>query len=201
MSEPNARFLIRGQPTSHPLHPTPRRSFRLRRNNAPSPWGGPGWGLLAMQEPKSQWPIRGRPTPHVPLPTSRINNPPPACGHFPRGGGLLLSETKLFEHWAAIFFSPSPRGGPGWGLLVMQEPKSQSPMHGQPTSHVPPYVPNKQPPSGGYAAISPKGEVLELVIRQKRRAHYALSSPFQLAQVYDLLGWNDGTDRGDEVDS
>jgi len=52
--------------------------------------------------------------------------------------------------------------------------------------------PAKQPPpSGGYAAISPKGEALELVIKQKRSSHYASSSGFQLAQVSDLLGWND----------
>ena len=56
------------------------------------------------------------------------------------------------------------------------------------------YIPNKQPPSGGYAAISPKGEALELIIKRKRSSYDALSSGFQLAQVYDLLGWNDEVD-------
>ena len=65
----------------------------------------------------------------------------------------------------------------------MQEPKSQSPVRGRPT----PYVPNKQPPSGGYAAFSPKGEVLELAIRRRRSAHYALSSGFQLAHAKACL--------------
>ena len=111
--------------------PRPESTVKSLQSNAPSPWGGPGWGLLAMQEPKSQSPIRGRttphvplptshsprPTPHVPLPTSRINNPPPTFGHLPQGGGLLLSETKLFEHWGAALFLPplgEGRGGGCW---------------------------------------------------------------------------------------
>jgi len=55
------------------------------------------------------------------------------------------------------------------------------------------------PLSDGYAAVSPKGEVLELADRQKRSAHYALSSGFQLAQVSDLLGWNDVNEWAEEV--
>jgi len=38
-----------------------------------------------------------------------------------------------------------------------------------------------------------------LVIKQKRSSHDALSSGFQLVQVYDLLGWNDGIGDGTEL--
>jgi len=38
-----------------------------------------------------------------------------------------------------------------------------------------------------------------LIIKQKRSTHHALSSGFQLAQVYDLLGWNDEAGWDDEI--
>jgi len=46
-------------------------------------------------------------------------------------------------------------------------------------------ISNKQPPSGGYAAFSPKGEARNIgrVTMKLSSAHYALSSGFLLAQA------------------
>jgi len=58
-----------------------------------------------------------------------------------------------------------------------------------PTPHI--QHSSKQPPSGGYAAVSPKGGGFKAGHQTKRSAYHALGSGFQLAQAPGLLGWND----------
>ena len=79
--------------------------------------------------------------------------------------------------------------------------KSWSLVHGRPTPHI--RHSSKQPPSGGYAAISPKGEALKSAVKQTVvfTMPYALDPPLsrgqvQLAQAKGLLGWNDESIRG-----
>ena len=69
-----------------------------RRKQTSLPLGRAGVRVVGDARAKKPvadaWPpYTPRPTPHVPN-----NNPPPAFGHLPQGGGSLLSETELFEH-------------------------------------------------------------------------------------------------------
>ena len=69
-----------------------------------------------------------------------------------------------------------------------------------------PYIPHptfhilvKPPPAASQPP--PRGEVFKAVIKQRRSDHDALGSGFQLAQVSDLLGWNDEIGWGVRADS
>ena len=67
----------------------------------------------------------GSRSPHSSLARGHENqtaNPPSGLRPPPPRGRFAACRNRAAWH---IFFSPSPGGGPGWGLLVMQKPKSR----------------------------------------------------------------------------
>ncbi|ADR36257.1 hypothetical protein Ocepr_0800 [Oceanithermus profundus DSM 14977] len=116
------------------------------------------------------------PTPYNPLPGEADYRAP------------CRAQTTRFGHCEIML----PPLGEGWGGGCWRQRSHRPSFESWPT-HIPPPTPcilKKQPPSG-LRPPPPRGRFSRVVIRQKRSAHRAFRSGFQLAQAKGLLGWND----------